>query len=191
MKKAFTLMELVVCLGIIGVLSIMMLSAMRARPNTNSVMYRKAYNTTTNIVYEMLQSSVWYDAGELSNLSETLEKINEEAPQGKSKFCKIFASYLNTTNEVDCSSNNADKPSFSTADGLDWFLPPKTTTGDFTSDETITVDVNGIENLPNCKESESCQNPDIFDIQVTNIGKIIIVGDIAKGYMRNVRNITK
>lgn len=191
MKKAFTLSEMLVCIAVMAAIVVLFLSAIRAKPNSNMVMFRKAYNITSNNIYEMLQSAIYYETGVLSDLTATTQIIEGGRPSGNSKFCKIFANYVNTAGEAKCTGSSSE-PSFSTLDGIDWYLPPKTTNGRFTSKETIRVDVNGAANPPNCKaDSADCDNPDIFEIKVSDVGKMYIDEDIAKKYLQNTRNISK
>lgn len=190
MKKAFTLGEMLVCITIMAVLVLLFLSGTRAKPNSNMVMFRKAYNITSTNIYEMLQSAAYYETGLLSELTKTTEKVDNTYPQGTQKFCKVFASFINTAGNVNCSKGSS--PSFTTLDGIAWYLPPKTTSGTFSGTETITVDVNGVDNPPNCKEGDSdCKTPDTFDIEINNIGKISIKGKIAQQYLQNTRKISK
>lgn len=190
MKKAFTLSEMLVCLAIIAAIVVIFLTAISAKPNSNMVMFRKAYNITSSNVYEMLQTAIYYETGLLSNTNPTSQKIEGERPSGTSKFCKVFASLVNTAGEADCSKGSG--VSFSTLDGIDWYLPPKTTPGTFAGKEIVRVDVNGNENKPNCKEGDAgCEYPDIFEIEISDIGKIYIQQDIAKKYLRSTRNISK
>lgn len=193
MKKAFTLSEMLVCISIMAVLVVLFLSTTRAKPNSNMVMFRKAYNITSTNVYEILQSAAYYETGLLSELTKTSEKVEDEYPSGVTKFCKIFASFVNTAGDVNCGKTKT-KPSFITLDGITWWLPPKTTEGLFKSSkkEIITVDVNGTNNPPNCKEGDAnCDNPDIFDIEINRYGKISIPGTIAQQYLQNTRKISK
>ncbi len=191
MKKAFTLSEMLVCIAIMAALVTLFLSTIKAKPNSNMVMFRKAYNITANAVYEMLQSAAFYENGLLSNLDKTSQSVEGENPSGKSKFCKIFASYLNTAGNVNCNSGNKNE-SFSTLDGITWYLPPATTSGTFSSKETVKVDVNGSSNPPNCKDGDAnCKTPDIFEIQISDIGKMYVTGEYAKKYLQNTRNIAK
>jgi prepilin-type N-terminal cleavage/methylation domain-containing protein len=191
MKKAFSLAEMMICLVIIGVLTLLFLSGSRTRPNVNMVMLRKGYNVTSNTIYEMLQSASFYESGVLSDLEATSQKVDSEYPSGKTKFCKVFASYINTDGDVDCTSSKTGA-SFSTLDGITWYLPPKTTNGSFSSKEVIKIDVNGEANLPNCEETdEDCKTPDIFSIKVSDTGKLSIDSAIAKQYLQNSRKIAK
>lgn len=216
MKKAFTLSEMMVCLTVMAVLVALCISTIRIKPNTNVVMFRKAYNITSTTIYEILQNSVYYESGSLSVLDPTSETIEGEKPSGASKFCKVFASFVNTADTPDCS--DGEGPSFSTLDGIAWYLPPKTTDGTFKGQEIIKVDVNGPDNKPNCEELPSlefnphininkvkqkapfnkeilklktCKEPDTFNIYVSESGKLYIKDPIAKQYLQNSKKISK
>ena len=54
MKKAFTLSEMMVCLTVMAALVALFLSTIRVKPNSNMVMFRKAYNITSTTIYEIL-----------------------------------------------------------------------------------------------------------------------------------------
>ena len=125
MKKAFTLSEMMVCLTVMAALVALFLSTIRVKPNSNMVMFRKAYNITSTTIYEILQNSVYYESGSFAVLQPTSETINGERPSGKTKFCKVFANFINTADEPNCSAGSGE--SFSTMDGITWYLPPKTT----------------------------------------------------------------
>lgn len=191
MKKAFTIVEMMICLAVIAVIAGLFLSAIKVKPNSNMVMFRKAYNITSTTIYEILQNSLYYESGSFSVLDETSEPIEGEKAKGASKFCKVFVSFVNTDDTPDCTTD-ADTPSFTTMDGITWYLPPKTTSGNFTGQEIIKVDVNGKDHLPNCQEGdENCKDPDIFNIYISESGKIYIKDSIAKQYLQNSRRISK
>ncbi len=191
MKKAFTLSEMLVCIAIMASLVVLFLSTIKAKPNSSMVMFRKAYNITSNNIFEMLQSASYYENGLLSNLAPTDQKFEGKRPSGITKFCKVFASYVNTAGDVKCDINKS-VPSFTTLDGIAWWLPPKTTIGSFAGREIIRVDVNGVDNLPNCKDGDAnCKEPDIFEIEVADTGKISIKGKIAIQYLQNTRKISR
>ena len=200
MKKAFTLIEMLVCLAVIAIVSVMLFSVFRAKPNSNMVMFRKAYNITSTTLYELFQASTYYESGSLNVLEPTAEVINNERPSGETKFCKVFGHFVNTIDVPNCNKGNSE-PSFTTLDGIDWYLPPKTTSGNFNGEEIIRVDVNGADNLPNCKDGsecacinandKNCVEPDIFEFHIVNSGKMYIRGPVAKQYLKNSRKISK
>lgn len=191
MKKGFTLSEMLVCLAVITAITVMLFSVIRAKPNSSMVMFRKAYNITSTTLYEIFQSSTYYESGSLKVLDPTSEVINNERPSGVTKFCKVFGYFVNTIDIPSCEKSSAG-PSFTTLDGIDWYLPPKTTPGTFSGEEIIRVDVNGANNLPNCKDGDNeCDDPDIFEINVVESGKLFIRGSIAKQYLQNSRKFSK
>lgn len=191
---AFTLAEMLVCITVISAIIVIFLSSVRAKPNSNMVMFRKAYNITSNAVYDMLQTDMYYEGGILNNTGPTDVSIEGEKPSGATKFCKVFASYLNTTGTIACDSNTS-VPSFTTLDGIEWYLPPKTGgSGKFTSTEKIKVDVNGKDNLPNCEDipHSTCKEPDIFYIHIAETGKLSVYpGTKTMEYLQNSKRISK
>lgn len=243
-KKAFTLDEALICIGVMGAIAALILLTIRIKPNANMVLFRKAYNTVSNTVAEMLETPAYYSSGLLSETTQTMQKVAGEYPNGEQKFCKIFASYINVSGSVDCSKGNWDvflkktplkktavkktlaqktivqqpdvnvgaaqsakkhyfweddeplkvlsnKVSFSTADGIDWFLPPTFSSGTFASGkEIIGVDINGIDEPPNCLDG-SCKNPDRFYIYVAKDGKVSVETPNAILYLKNARKISK
>ena len=184
MKKAFTLAETLVSVLIIGVVASVTLSSLKhVKPNTCMVMFRKAYNITANAVGEMTQNISYY-TGDLSNLSTTTALVEGEYPEGTSKFCKIFMSFVNTIDASNCSASGVT--TFSTADGITWYLPA----ANFSGREQITVDVNGDLTPPNCSASSStCKNPDIFVIEISPSGKLYLTDAIAREYLKKPKNI--
>ena len=186
MKKAFTVAETLITLGIIGVIATLLLSTIvRQKPNAEMINFRKAYNLTTKIVYDMMQSSALYASPSFSDTSQTTVEVGGSRPSGNAKFCLIFASYLNTKGSINCTSN-AD-PTFTTLDGMKWKLP----ISNFSSQQTIMVDVNG-NKKPNCEyNSNSCKEPDQFKIGINKEGKISITDTKALEYLEDYKQIVK
>ena len=191
-KKGFTIAEMLVCLVIIGVISVMMLVSIKAKPNENMVMFRKAYNLTSNNVYEMINNEEYYSAENgFKDVGEPQVDIGGEPRsnfKGLSKFCKIFSQYLNTQDIPDCSSTKTLDAggNFTTLDGIVWSMP----VSDFSSEQIINVDLNGSA-LPNCTEGANCTDPDRFSIGITSYGKIKVPSEKGRSYLRVNRNITK
>lgn len=196
MKKAFTLSEMLVCIAIMGVLVSIMMTCLKAKPNTNMVMFRKAYNITANVVQEMMNSTSYYFSEELSDLGTTEVFIEGEKIDGATKFCRIFASLVNTVETQHCAAGTSG-PSFTTTDGIDWYLPPKSgTPGTWAGQEYIQVDVNGSSTAPNCAlntsgyEAASCRNPDKFNIYISKEAKLSVRGTAAE-YLKTSQRISR
>ena len=189
-RKAFTISEMMVCIGVIAALTALFMSVIRIKPNSNMVMFRKAYNIVSTTMYEIFQTAAYYEGASLSDYSTpTSEVINGERPSGNTKFCKVFGHFVNTTDIPDCSTSTG--PNFITTDGIAWYMPPNTTNGTFSSEEKIIVDVNG-ENKPNCHEGETgCKHPDKFNIYISGSGKLFVRDALAQQYLQNSRRISK
>lgn len=188
MKKAFTLAETLITLGIIGVLAGVSMGMLSSNnPNSDMLMFRKAYNITTNAVYSILQSGAYYEEGVLSDTSNTPVNVNGAQVQGDTKFCQVFASIVNAIDAPVCPGVAWDAPSFTTADGVAWYIPSSR----FAVNATISVDVNG-DSRPNCLAGAAdCNHPDRFEIQITPEGKVNVNNARAREYLTNRSNIIK
>ena len=60
-KSGFTLAELMVCLTIIAVISTILIPTLgRVRPNKSKAMFKKAYNISERVVYELVNDQELY-----------------------------------------------------------------------------------------------------------------------------------
>lgn len=187
MKKAFTIAEILMTLGIIGVLASITLGMLsKTNPNSDALMFRKAYNTTTNAIYSILQSGAYYEDGVLSDTSEAMN--NGVSVSGDTKFCQAFAEVVNTLGAPNCNGTSLwNAPTFYTSDGVAWYLP----INNFQAFTFISVDINGAGS-PNCLAgSNNCPFPDRFQITVTPAGKVRVDNATAQSYLTNRRNIVK
>ena len=212
-KKGFTMTELLVTMGIIGVLAAIMIPTFyRSKPNSEKLMLQKSYHTIGRVIYELVNDDRIYpddedddEYGSKSGFSNTIEKsYHGVTAKGESKFCAFVASKLNVSSaNVDCSGDRSLSASkggnFTTSDGVTWSLPYS----DFEngkkekdSKKTIEIDVNGKDKGPNCFEKKSgnkCasgQAPDRFEIYVDRWGKISIPDDDITGKYLNETNST-
>ncbi len=176
-KNGFTLAEVLIALTVVGVVAVVLIGALgKIKPNKEKVLFRKAYNTTVRIVSEMINDE------ELFSDSEVLTDTSEVTYRGKTysgltKFCKLFEAMANVSEVVtscDESTNDdrvwTDKqstisgPYFTTTDGMVWSVPPYAMkgSGDTLYSYTIFVDVNGLENGPNCTDFSTAQFIDTY-----------------------------
>ena len=62
MKKGFTLPELLITLGLVGVVAAFALPAIsNIMPNQDKIMFLKAYNTVTKFAQEVATNHMYYD----------------------------------------------------------------------------------------------------------------------------------
>lgn len=159
-KNGFTLAEMLITLGIVAFLAMVLLPILKQlKPNEEMLKFRKAYYLTERIVSELVNDDAFYpetdDPDQKPYLGNT-ESVTYKGDtySGDTKFCELFASKINKSSAVDCSSHSfSDRQSptsytFKTADGMVWILPITS----FSSEEdsaTIQVDVNG-DKKDNC-----------------------------------------
>lgn len=193
LNKAFTLTELLVALGVIGVLCAILLPVIfNLLPNRNTLMAKRAYYAVQTIIADMINDEACYpdltsvkdgdkrvgfdDGYGYANCtkwggSENTGTINTEG-NANTKFSTIFADKLDVSGNV---NNAGSSVTFSTKDGIDWAIhtPGYGTKNNKNAMTLITVDVNG-KDRPNCSPS-------------TNSSKLTGAGSctgINKGYDR-------
>ena len=208
--KGFTLTELMVAMGVIGILVAVVTPAiMKTRPNKNKMMIKKSFYTAEQIVSTLINDERLYpdmkeicDRGAVEGEDPTKVycafgfdydnsvRYEGETYAGNTKFADLFASRLNVKTEDE--TNHI----YYTTDGIKWDLSGtvgawtkgQDTPGKF-GDQTnaagigrITVDVNGDE-APNCRESDENCSADDFDqyvIEILATGKMRIDSADAK-----------
>lgn len=202
--KGFTLTELMVAMGVIGILVAVVTPAiMKTRPNKNKMMIKKSFYTAEQIVSTLINDERLYpdmkeicDRGVVEGEDPTKVycafgfdydnsvRYEGETYAGNTKFTDLFVSRLNVKTE------DATNHIYYTTDGIKWDLSQtigkwtkgKDRAGKF-DDQTnaagigkITVDVNGDE-APNCRESAENCSADDFDqyvIEILATGKMRI-----------------
>lgn len=208
--KGFTLTELMVAMGVIGILVAVVTPAiMKTRPNKNKMMIKKSFYTAEQIVSTLINDERLYpDMKEICYRGvvegedptkvycafgfdyDNSVRYEGETYAGNTKFADLFASRLNVKTEDE--TNHI----YYTTDGIKWDLSQtvgawtkgQDTPGKF-GDQTnaagvgkITVDVNGDE-APNCRESNENCSADDFDqyvIEILATGKMRIDSTDAK-----------
>lgn len=208
--KGFTLTELMVAMGVIGILVAVVTPAiMKTRPNKNKMMIKKSFYTAEQIVSTLINDERLYpdmkeicDRGVVEGEDPTKVycafgfdydnsvRYEGETYAGNTKFADLFASRLNVKTEDD--TNHI----YYTTDGIKWDLSGtvgawtkgQDTPGKFGNQTNaagvgkITVDVNGDE-APNCRESNENCSADDFDqyvIEILATGKMRIDSTDAK-----------
>lgn len=181
MKKGFSLAELMVALVVLGILAAILIPAMTSTaPDSDRVMFKKAYNTLENAVAELINDDVNYPGTVLGNdvngtsvmrgFNYTDIATSPSIPADQTKFCYLLSEKLNTIGQVDCRTDAIR--SFTTSDGIIWRVfsqdnlnpfplrPEAAAVGTY-----VTVDVNGTKE-PNCGRdmtAEKAENPPIND----------------------------
>lgn len=148
----FTMAEMLVCLSVISIIATILIPSIgNLRPNKTKAMFKKAYQVTERVVYELVNDIELYPEGsgvvgfdnvgfgefvadpdktDDENAAEQLKQVKT----AKSKFCQLFAQKVNTTDTLNCvaGANTSavdgslipkSKVSFSTSDGIIWTMP--------------------------------------------------------------------
>ena len=217
LKKGFTLQELLITMGIIGVISAIVLPAMmNAQPDKNKTLYMKAYNNLTSITVDALDNNelYWtsYD-GSGANITKRFGLGNVEQPQikpysevnsweGSQKFARILHESLNSTSELSCDGNGANPSyqncSFTTTDGIYWNVEsashgvpnPGADDSSVLTDVNVTINLKPSDSDNACLYSAECTKPNEFKFAISNEGDIQPADALGMAYLQSASNTT-
>lgn len=198
-KKGFTLAEVMVTLGILGVLAAILIPAIvKTTPDNNKIMFKKAYYTLEGAINTMINDDAAYPA--MTDLTTGLERgfnfTDARLNDTLNKFCFYLSDELNTVpiaTSTPCPGvADTGVSTFTTSDGIIWNVYIPASDADPNAQfplnppqyaVTVTVDVNGSK-TPNCSEDaltnptvSACATgtePDTFQIGVRYDGKLNI-----------------
>lgn len=198
-RVAFTLAEVLVTLGVLGIIAAMTIpSIKKVFPDNNRVMFKKAYTTLEKAVYNVINDETNYPSSQTTGTTTTYPiqvgfNYTTATSNGTyDKFCYFLAKQLNisTGGSTSCTTQGtvANTKFATTTDGMIWYLHTASdeftiSSGSYTA--KIMVDVNGIEG-PNCFSDSASANyrptgytqcsgttkPDTFIIGVGYDGKL-------------------
>ena len=131
-KKGFTYAEGLMVLAIMAIIAVVALPLLKgATPNSEHLMFRKAYYLFSNMVNELVNDEELYPDGDgdavyLANTKEVEE--NGVTYSGETKFCQLVAARLNIVKDPVCEEKvfvdgEAPDGQFTTTDGMVWILP--------------------------------------------------------------------
>ncbi|MBR1425761.1 type II secretion system protein [bacterium] len=185
-KSAFTLSEILIAIGVVGVLAAVLLPIVhRLIPNQNILMARRAFGKAQAAVYDLINDTNCYPD---KTRDSSNSKIGFDDGAGYAKcvkwnasaqdnYCDKFATLF--ANKLSVSIDECGRP-FTTDDGITW--EPESFNND--GSMVITIDVNGPDKGPNCsrKVGTTCtSNWDIFQIKINPNGKM----EIGQQWARN------
>ena len=134
-KKGFTLAEVLITLGIIGIVATMVNSVIgNFMPNRDKVLFKKAYGSLAQITDSLINNSAYYGGADTYPDSGygpgDLRYLGTYSSMSQ-KFCSLAEPFVDTT------SSNCSSKTFTGSDGVVW------TFSDNGSTITCTFDVNG------------------------------------------------
>lgn len=200
-KKGFTLQELLITMGIIGIVAALTIpGVISMMPDKNKTMYMKAYNTLTTLTDEILGDSslYWPKAYDRDGLPEEFGMYADDQPlitpynndincQGTNKFPAILSHRLSLAQEAEFNGNTVH---MITTDGIDWTFETSdySITGGgglgYMTDVTINVDP---QRANSCKQGECAANvtPNLFTFLIDNDGGVYATDDLGIAYLEN------
>ena len=220
-KRGFTLAELLIVLGITGVIAAVVLPlAAGLLPDKNKMMYLKVYDELgRNISHIASDSSLFpvcintgsenigcQDHPLLNTVRPSSKKFDSSNYEGNKKLCNLLAFNMNAEStkcsdssySFDSSSFNSDfntNKSFTTQNGMEWWIVPQVNTkggGNAEYQTDIYVDVDSSDKSPNCiYDSESCKNPDRFKFLLAADGTVIPADPMGLMYIETRKSFLK
>lgn len=208
-KSGFTLAELLITLGIIGVVSALTFSiATKLMPDKNKVLYLKVYDTIATTIGSLKNNSKLYPICSSENIDCSLHPLfsnrkplvapfntsSDERFTGNAKLCNLLAYSFGSLDNANCradryvydNSTFNDNISFVTQNGMHWLISPyeyshSGTNANYQTD--IWVDVNGSAE-PNCIYADNCQKPDRFKFMIAANGTIVPADPMGVFYLK-------
>mgnify|MGYP002857996394 CR=1 FL=1 len=210
-KKGFTLAEVLITLGIIGVIAALTMPAIvNSKPNEEKIAFINMYDSVSNKIHELANNSRYFPACQqltgvdeggnnvineycfpgfpLYNTSKGIDNVTEH--EGDYKICNLLAEAMNAVTN-NC---NAEVHSFILSNNQQFIFNvarqfnynAENSSGKFLM--IVEFDVNG-NGTPNCSYSNVCQNPDRFRIAFTADGEGHALDQASQYYLSTRRNL--
>lgn len=160
MKKAFTMSEILVAIGVVGILYLVLTPVVKnIKPTNEKTMVKKAYNTISRTVSEMINDDSIYP----DYVAGFTDTTTAKPPNSYNKFCYYFIKNINTV------SNDYSTCTAKTSDGITWRIRVESPKPDFIDNyqATITVTLTSGKSFDTYVETDgkvSVHDSDIIDI---------------------------
>ena len=210
-KHGFTLAELLIVLGIAGVVAAVILPAINGlMPDKTKINYLKVYDelgknikalTSDSSIFPVLlkEGSTDIDVSRypLVNNSQPLKAPFKDDTKysGDNKLCNLLA---HTFGADSCSTTSyPDKSSFTTSNGMEWWISQTkrevdTAENKISYQTDIYVDVDSSKKSSNCMYGEDgCKNPDRFKFLLAADGRLVPADPVGVHYINTRKNLLK
>lgn len=208
-KSGFTLAELLISLGITGVIAALIATArVTLQPDQKKAIYLRNYDALTKAVkalagnsrlFPVCQDNLNCQAHPLFNTATGIDSRFASIGAGDGKLCKGLSymmngqmlPQLNCENQPIAYSDGNWTPSFRTY-RTEWLVSTlrELNGSSATYQSDVYFDLNGPEG-PNCVYSDSCQNPDRFKFLVAADGTVIPADPVGQEYILKRKNWRK
>ncbi len=210
-KRGFTLAELLIVLGIAGVVAAVILPAINGlMPDKTKINYLKVYDelgknikalTSDSSIFPVLlkEGSTDIDVSRypLVNNSQPLKAPFKDDTKysGDKKLCNLLA---HTFGADSCSTTSyPDKSSFTTSNGMEWWISQtkreiNTAENKISYQTDIYVDVDSSKKSSNCMYGEdNCKQPDRFKFLLAADGRLVPADPVGVHYINTRKNLLK
>ena len=203
LKKGFTLQELLITMGIVGIISALVIpGVVNMMPDKNKTMYMKVYNTLTTLTNEILEDSSLYYPTYNATTGEpnctgmrctampidsriTSAFSSSDWDEGDKKFGVCLASKLNIKenfgSEIIFGTTGNDGTRFTTMDGIQWTYEPNNL-----DSAVLTINLDPSDNSAshNCLYSAACTKPNQFKFEIDNDGGVRAADALGIAYLQ-------
>ena len=186
-KNGFTLAEVLITLGIVGVAAALLTPIIgNAIPDKNKTkvinLYQAIASTTDTLLND---NSIYYQKGSDDNCRglgcqyiPLTSPYNKAIFNGKLKYGYLLATHLNVSDMTAVTTGNTVE--FQTNDNVNWTIQTNNI-----GESIITLDLNGTDGK-NCSYNKTlCPKPDQFEFFVSQYGKIIGNDPLTTAYLGN------
>ena len=186
-KQGFTLAELLITLGVIGVAAALLVPNLgKVLPDRNKITVLNTAKVINEITANLMNNDgLYYNinrcVGLACNATPKTAPYIDNKYSGDSKYSRLLISNLNVDGDVN-EEANASAFKFKTTDGVFWTVTPTAITGG----ATIMIDVNGESKGKNCSfNTTSCKKPDQYVFVVDQMGKLHPGDPLTAAYTMN------
>lgn len=190
-KKGFTLAELLITLGIIGLVAAITAPILTGiMPDKDKVQVLKYYKMISDITTDLLNNPgiYWVPAGNYCKglgcaQQPLVPPYNEGYFSYYCKYSRLLAANMELVEDVPESTGNTI--TFKTIDGTDWYAWENALGGTDNFSAYLEMDLNGKDQGVNCYYTSRCRKPDTFRFHIDTYGKITGADPLTRAYLNN------
>ena len=211
-KRGFTLAELLIVLGIAGVVAAVILPAINGlMPDKTKINYLKVYDELGKNIKALTSDSSIFPAILKEGTSDIdvskYPLVNNSQPlkapfkddtkySGDKKFCNLLAFSMGVDDSCKTTSYPAQS-SFTTSNGMEWWISQtkreiNTAENKISYQTDIYVDVDSSKKSSNCMYGEdNCKQPDRFKFLLAADGRLVPADPVGVHYINTRKNLLK